>query len=189
MDVMMANFNHFNSKFDQLRTEVTDNSNQSNAILNQLKTISEQQNTKLDQQKAEITNKFDQHMTDNSNQLKAISEQQNTLRTEVTDNSNQLNAKFDQQNDKLDQFRAEVMDKVDKQNTELKETIRQQINGVNDKLDQQKAEVKLILQNYEEGNVRQFAEVKVNIETMENRLDGMEMGLQSLKEEVEERCV
>ena len=71
-------------------------------------------------------------------------------------------------------------------NEELKETIQQQIKGVNDKLDQQKAEVKLILQNYEEGNVRQFAEVKVSIEKMENRLDRMEMGQHSLNEA---RCV
>ena len=51
-------------------------------------------------------------------------------------------------------------------NEELKETIQQQINGVNNKLDQQKAEIKLILQNYEERNVRQSAKVKLNIETM-----------------------
>ena len=72
-------------------------------------------------------------------------------------------------------------------NEELKETIQQQINGVNNKLDQQKAEIELILKNYEEGNVRQFAEVKLDTETMENRLDNIETKQQSLKEEVEEK--
>ena len=88
-----------------------------------------------------------------------------------------------------DRFRTEVTDKVNQQNTELKETIKQQINGVSGKLDQQKSEVELLLENYEERNDRQLAEVKMNIETMEKRLDRMETEHQSLNEAVEEKLV
>ena len=46
---------------------------------------------------------------------------------------------------------------------ELKETIQQQINGVKNKLDQQKSEIKLILQNCEERNIRQSAKMKLDV--------------------------
>ena len=100
----------------------------------------------------------------------------------------QINEKMDSNSETLKkQMKIDNENLLKQNNEELKEIIQQQINGVNNKLDQQKAEVELILKNYEEGNVRQFAEVKLNMETMENRLDNIETKQQSLKEEVEEK--